>query len=76
VIGFEDGECLRFVGACVVAAFGGLDGVAAGGGRATRGCWVGSVGIGRRREEGGGCEGQGEGEREEGGEEHGCGFCR
>jgi hypothetical protein len=56
VVDFEDGESLRFVGAGVVAAFGGVDGFADFGGRAGGGERVGSFGVGGGGEEGCGCE--------------------
>jgi hypothetical protein len=71
VVCFEDGEGLGLVGARVVAAFGGLDGVAGCRGGAARGRWVEAFAVRGRGLERGGCEGQGEGEWEESGEEHG-----
>ena len=74
VVDFEDGEGLGFVGAGVVAALGGLDGVAGlCDGAAWRG-WVGAFGVRGGGGEGCGCEAEGQGEGEEVGEHFG-GLC-
>lgn len=75
MVGLENGESLGGRGAGVVAALGGLDGVAAGGRGTAGGGGKGAFAVGGCGLEGGGCEGQGEGEGEESCEEHGCVFC-